>query len=41
MFGGLAGIFGSYRVGFGALAVPLCVCAVVLWRRPRDVASTT
>jgi MFS family permease len=41
MFGGLAGIFGSYRVGFGALAVPLCVCAVVLWRRPRDVATTS
>jgi predicted MFS family arabinose efflux permease len=34
MFGGLAGLFGSYRVGFGALAVPLGVCAFVLWRRP-------
>jgi len=34
LFGGLAGLFGSYRVGFGALAVPLAVCALVLWRRP-------
>jgi hypothetical protein len=34
MFGGLAGLFGSYRVGFGALAIPLGVCAFVLWRRP-------
>jgi predicted MFS family arabinose efflux permease len=39
MFGGLAGIFGSYRVGFGALAVPLSVCALVLWRRQRDAAG--
>jgi predicted MFS family arabinose efflux permease len=39
MFGALAGIFGSYRVGFGALAVPLSVCALVLWRRQRDAAG--
>lgn len=39
MFGGLAGLFGNYRVGFAALAVPLAVCAFVLWRRQRDVAE--
>ena len=38
LFGGLAGVFGSFRVGFGALAVPLCVCAIVLWRTQRDAA---
>jgi MFS family permease len=39
LFGGLAGVFGSYRVGFGALALPLCVCAMVLWRTARGPAE--
>jgi len=34
VFGALSGMFGSYRAGFAALAVPLAVTAVVLWRRP-------
>jgi MFS family permease len=41
LFGGLAGVFGSYRVGFAALAVPLCVCAAVLWRTPPAVAASS
>lgn len=41
LFGGVAGLFGSYRAGFGALAVPLCVCALVLWRTPPAVAATS
>jgi predicted MFS family arabinose efflux permease len=35
VFGALSGMFGSYRAGFAALALPLAVTAVVLWRRPR------
>jgi MFS family permease len=35
VFGALSGAFGSYRAGFAALALPLAVSAVVLWRRPR------
>jgi MFS family permease len=33
LFGGIAGVFGTYRAGFIALAVPLALCAVVLWRK--------
>ena len=36
LFGALSGLFGSYRAGFAALAVPLALCAVALWRRPRE-----
>jgi len=32
LFGAVSGLFGSYRAGFTALAVPLCVCAWALWR---------
>ena len=34
LFGAVSGLFGSYRAGFAALALPLCVCAYALWRRP-------
>ncbi len=33
LFGAAAGIFGSYRVGFAMLALPLAVCAWVLMRK--------
>lgn len=37
LFGGLSGLFDSYRAGFAALAVPLALCALALWRRaPRE-----
>jgi hypothetical protein len=39
LFGGLAALFGSYRVGFGALALPLGVCVYVLLRKQRDASS--
>ena len=39
LFGGLAGLFGTYRVGFAALALPLGVCAFVLSRTARDTAA--
>jgi len=32
LFGALSGLFGSYRAGFVAVAVPLGVAAVALWR---------
>ena len=35
LFGALSGLFGGYRAGFVALALPLAVAAVALWRRPR------
>jgi MFS family permease len=35
VFGALSGLFGSYRAGFAALAVPLALCALALWRKPR------
>jgi MFS family permease len=38
LFGALSGLFGSYRAGFAALAVPLALCALALGR-PRAVAS--
>lgn len=34
-FGAVSALFGTYRAGFGLLAVPLAGCAIVLWRRPR------
>lgn len=40
LFGAVSGLFGSYRAGFTALAVPLCVCAWALWRTQRAVAPT-
>jgi predicted MFS family arabinose efflux permease len=40
LFGGISSLFGSYRAGFLALAVPLGVCAFALWRRPRAVTAT-
>jgi MFS family permease len=39
LFGALSGLFGSYRAGFAALALPLLGCAAALWRQPR-VANT-
>jgi MFS family permease len=33
LFGAVSSAFGSYRAGFAALAVPLSVCALALWRR--------
>ena len=33
LFGGLSGLFGGYRAGFVALAIPLALCAAALWRR--------
>jgi MFS family permease len=33
LFGAVAGAFGTYRAGFAALAVPLAVCALMLWRK--------
>jgi MFS family permease len=38
-FGAVSSLFGSYRAGFAALAVPLCVCAFVLWRTTREVTA--
>ena len=41
LFGALSGLFGSYRAGFVAVAVPLGLSAAALWRialRPRAVA---
>lgn len=35
VFGAVSGLFGTYRAGFAALAVPLALCTIVLWRRPR------
>jgi len=35
LFGGLAAAFGSYRDGFLVLAVPLALCAALLWRGTR------
>ncbi|HEY0824875.1 MAG TPA: MFS transporter, partial [Ramlibacter sp.] len=35
VFGALSGLFGSYRAGFVALAVPLALCAAALWRKAR------
>lgn len=35
VFGGVSSLFGSYRAGFAALALPLAVCALALWRKPR------
>lgn len=32
LFGALSGLFGSYRAGFAALAVPTLLCLVALWR---------
>jgi MFS family permease len=32
LFGALSGMFGSYRAGFVAVAVPLGLCAAALWR---------
>jgi MFS family permease len=34
LFGALSGVFGSYRAGFAALAIPLSLCALSLWRTP-------
>lgn len=38
LFGGISGAFDSYRAAFIALAVPLAVCAAVLWRNARRAA---
>jgi MFS family permease len=35
VFGGVSGLFGSYRAGFVVLAIPLAVCAFALWRLVR------
>jgi MFS family permease len=35
-FGAVSAFFGSYQAGFAALAVPLVLCALVLWRVPRS-----
>ena len=40
LFGGVSSLFGSYRAGFTALALPLCVSAFVLWRTPRAAAAS-
>jgi MFS family permease len=39
VFGALSGLFGSYRGGFAALAIPLALCAVALLRRTRTAAG--
>lgn len=39
VFGALSGLFGSYRAGFAALALPLALCALALGRRPRASAG--
>ena len=36
VFGGVSGLFGSYRAGFAVLAIPLAVCAFALWRLVRQ-----
>jgi MFS family permease len=33
LFGGLSGVFDSYRASFLALAIPLALCAAALWRK--------
>ena len=35
LFGSVSGAFGSYRASFLVLAVPLALCAAVLWRGTR------
>lgn len=37
VFGALSAAFGSYRVGYAALAVPVAICGVVLLRSRRPV----
>lgn len=32
LFGGISGLFGTYRASFIALALPLALCAAALWR---------
>jgi sugar phosphate permease len=37
VFGAVSGLFGSYRAGFMALAIPVMICGVVLLRTPVTV----
>lgn len=34
LFGAVSSVFGSYRAGFAAMALPLALCAVALMRKP-------
>lgn len=34
LFGAVSSLFGSYRAGFAALALPLAICALALLRKP-------
>ncbi len=39
-FGALSGAFGSYRVGYAALAVPALLCGWLLWRQGRRAVAS-
>lgn len=40
LFGALSGLFGSYRAGYAALAVPTLVCCVLLLRQKKSPTAT-
>lgn len=40
LFGALSGLFGSYRAGYAALAVPTLVCCVLLLRQKKSLLAT-
>jgi MFS family permease len=40
VFGALSGLFGSYRAGYAALAVPTLVCCVMLARQNKALTTT-
>lgn len=40
LFGALSGLFGSYRAGYAALAVPTLVCCVLLVRQKKSLTAT-
>ena len=39
LFGAVSSLFDSYRAGFAAMALPLAVCALALWRKPRAASN--
>lgn len=41
LFGALSGLFGSYRAGYAALAVPTLVCCVLLLRQKNSLMAAS
>jgi MFS family permease len=41
LFGALSGLFGSYRAGYAALAIPTLACCVLLIRNKNSMTQTT